>query len=507
MTQPEFRLFLTPTKLIDRVDDSFIKIMRWSEIDLFRQPIGFLFPADAHGRLEKLMDADMSLFKDIVFPNVPLRVSTGGYINFDMKVVDLEDGKRQLDFYKPGRLDGSASDSAAGPTDMYSFFNFVEKLLASPYDGDMGVTMVDVGGLRDDSILDEAQKAEVKKEVEATLKRQALGGHVGMLDDASYGLITTGDFDEESFEKELATVATKLNINPAVLGARSANIKVDDREIDPKELRQALNHSRGVFLGEIESKDDLESLTGVLDGIKHNRRLIEDALREYKYRTSPRLVMDNVATVSLAVLQQGKVNLERQLRLPSEIIVMEDHPDLAYAHDMAQLEELIRMKMRRDDPSEREKVEFYDLCRSTLALPDFETKLQGMITQNRGEARLIGFRIKGMPPVKRGGIHWDVVKRLAKQGHPVWVDRFGDAVVDPGAMTFLQGGFVEMPHDMMKKLAGHFDGKEMMAKLVETWKALNVQVLSADLPNYEMKTLAQQLGISVSVADDVSVGG
>ena len=40
-----------------------------------------------------------------------------------------------------------------------------------------------------------------------------------------------------------------------------------------------------------------------------------------------------------------------------------------------------------------------------------------------------------------------------------------------------------------------------MGKLIATWRALDVMVVSADLPDYELKTMAQELGINVSVED------
>jgi len=495
----EFSLYLVKNSLIDRADDRFKTIMQWKDVDLFRQPLSFLFPADAHGRVDRLLESRSQLFKDIVFPRVPIRVKTGGYINFDMKMNELDDGDRRLDFYKPGNGD-AAPQEPQPPTDMYSFFNFVEGLLSSPYDGEMGLTMVSVDGLRDGSALSEPEKQAARIEIEGELQTKAIGGKVGKLDEASYGLITKGDFDDEAFEREVAQVALRLDINSEALSARSANVKIDETDIPAEKLQQALGHSRGVFLGTIEDDKGLHTLSGVIDGIDHNRRLIEGALKKYQYRTSARLVTDNVATASVSQLQQGKINLEGKIRLPDEILVMADHPDLALLHDLAQLKDLIRLRAKRP-VADQQKPDFYELCRSAMIQNEFAAQLENILLEQGVNSDMIGFRVRGMPPVKRGGLHWDALNGLAAKGHPVWIDRFGDAVVAPEALGCLKHGYVELPPGLLKTLAQHFDGKELMGKLITTWRALDVMVVSVDLPDYEMKTMAQQLGINVSVED------
>lgn len=495
----EFSLHLVKSSLIDKADDRFTTIMQWKNVDLFRQPLSFLFPADAHSRVDRLLESKSKLFADVIFPQVPIRLKTGGYINFDMKLTELEAGARRLDFYKPGNGDARPVDPKP-PADMYSFFNFVEELLNSPYDGDMGLTMISVDGLRDGAGLSDAEKKAARDEVERGLQAKALGGQVGRLDEASYGLITKGDFDEAAFEREMAIVAEKLDLKPEALSIRAANVEIDDKELSPQQLKQALGHSRGVFLGEIEDGKGLKTLSGVIDGIDHNRGLIERALKKFQYRTSARLVTDNLATASVSQLQQGKINLEGKIRQPDDILVMADHPDLALAHDIAQLEDLIRLRGKR--PLEDHiKPDFYELCRSTLIQAEFAEALEKLLKQYSESPSMIGFRVKGLPPVKRGGLHWEALNAFAAKGHPVWIDRFGDAVVAPEALGCLKHGYIELPHTLMKTLAGHFDGKELMGKLIETWRALDVMVVSADLPDYEMKTMAQELGINVSVED------
>lgn len=507
MSEPEFSLYLVKNSFIDKTDDRFRAIMRWRDVDLFRQPLSFLFPADAHGRVDRLLDRDdVSAFNTIVFPRVPLRLKTGGYINFDMKVRELSGGERRLEFFKPGRADAATKADATSadntPADMYSFFNFVEDLLASPFEGDLDLTMVSMDALKDESDagLSDQEKASARSEFEEGLKRHAVGGKVGRLDEASYGLLTASGFDEDRFEQEMQSVAARLKIAPEKLSLRQSSMTIDDRDVAPEKLHQALHQARGVFVGEIEDQYGTESLTSVVDGIEHNRQLIQDAIRRYRYRTSPRTVADNVASVSIAVLQQGKVNLEGQIRRPDDIIALAEHPDISIEHDLAQLEDLIRTRVKRP-ADEREKPDYYELCRSTLIQERFTDDLEALLDKHGETSVRVGFRIKGMPPVRRGGLHWDALNHLAEKGHPIWIDRFGDAVVAPEALKCLKGGLIEMPPPLMKKLAGHFDGKEMMSQLVATWQAMNVRVVSADLPDYAMKTLAQELGITVAVED------
>lgn len=501
MAEAEFTITLIKKSLINRLDQNFRELMKWTDEDLFRRPLSFLFPADAHGRLDRLLELDDERFDGVLFPRVPLRLKTGGYINFDMKMERLGSSRRRLEFFKPGKADKAPVDDAE-PTDMYSFFNFVERLMNSPYDGNLDLTMVSVDGLRSDSKteLSDSDRAAALSDVEANLKKHAIGGQVGRLDEASYSLVTAGDFDEKAFEEELKTVARRLNLDPEVLSPRSKNVTIDDREMDPEKLRQALSHSRGVFLKEIDDDQELDSLSGVLDGIEHNRQIIFDALERHKFLASPRIISDNVAAISVAILQQGKINLQRRIRRPDELVIMADHPDLAYEHDIAQLGRLIRLRKHLKD-HERLKPDFYEVCRSTIIQDAFLGELEALLAKHGEEPALVGLRVMGLPPVKQGGPHWEALNALAARGHPLWIDRFGDVVVEGAAIDCLRGGFVQMPVDLMRRLAGHFDGKELMIKLIKNWQEMNVRVISADLPTYELKTLAQQLGIAFAAED------
>ncbi len=514
MGEPEFSLILVKKGLIDKADNRFNSIMGWRDVDLFRQPLGFLFPADAHNRVGRLLDRDdISAFEGVVFPKVPLRVKSGGYINFDMCISATGGSDRRLDFFKPDqdRPIEPAGNASARPAetsaDMSSFFNFVEDLLASPFNGDLDLTMVSMDSLKEEAEngLTDSEKAAARGEFMAGLQRHAVGGQVGRLDDASFGILTDGSFDELAFEHEMQNVASRLYIAPEKLALRSAQMALDDRDVSTEKLHQALHQARGVFVGDITDAQDIKALSGVVDGIEHNRQLIQDALKRYNYKTSARLVADHASSSSVALLQQGKINLEGQIRRPDEIIVLADHPDISIEHDLAQLEDLIRMRKRRAE-EDRRYPDFYELCRSTLIQDQFMEALHDLLHDHGEQPGNLGFRVQGLPPVRRGGLHWDALNRLAGRGHPVWIDRFGDAVVDPDALECLRGGMIEMPPPLMKKLADHLDGKDLMSRLIITWQAMNVQVVSADLPDYRMKSLAHELGITVALEDAVETG-
>ncbi len=499
MADEEFSLFLVKNSLIDKADDRFKHLMRWQDVDLFRRPLSYLFPADAHGRLDRLLDCDDKYLDGVLFPKVPLRVKTGGYINFDMKMERLGPKERRLDFYKPGYAD-PAPATKTPLTDMYSFFNFVEDLLNSPYEDDVGLTMVSVDALREGSALSEIEKMAARDEIEQSLRAKAVGGTLGVLDEASYGFLVSGGFDEQAYERELQAVAIRLELDKDTLAPRTASVDIDDRSMPSDQLRQALGHSRSVFVGEVEDEHGLTSLSAVVDGIQHNRKLVENALKNFHYQISSRSVLNTLMNTEVALLQQGKINLEGKIRRPDEILVMADHPDLSLQHDVAQLDDLLRMR-RRKKPDDRRHPEFYEVCRSTVVQEQFFEKLADLLRQYNEVPGSVGFRVKGLPPVKRGGLHWHAINRLSELGHPVWLDRFGDAVIAPEALGCARGGYVEMPPVLMKKLAEHFDGKDLMEKLVKTWDGLGVGVLSCDLPDYELKTMAQEMGITVTVED------
>ncbi len=495
----EFSITLNDAGLIETSSKSFSAILQWKDVDVFRRPLSFLFPPDAHGRVDRLV-ASKTIMENVVFPSVPVRFKPGGFINFDMKMKEMSAGKRHLEFYKPGGASVNKNESSQSNTDMYSFFNFVERLLDSPFDGDLDMTMIEVEALRDEMLSEEEKKA-VRNEVEENLKTHAVGGELGQLDEASYGLIVSGGFDEEAFEAELVKVAENLDIDPALMGIRSANVTIDDRDLEPETLRTALSHSRGLFVGEVEGDmAALESLTAVVDGVNHNRNLVLDAIKKYQFRISERLMMDNVASISVAALQQGKVNIDGRLRLPDEIIVLPDHPDIALEHDLAQLDEFSRVRAHRK-AEDQDRPDFYELCRSCLVQDAFLGGLKDILDRHSLPAEKLGFRLKGMPPSKRGGPHWQAAKSLIEAGHPVWLDRFGDAVTDPSLYDFLQGGYVELPAEILSRLSNHFDGADIMSALIEKWQANSVGVLMVDLKNIKLKTLAQEMGVRLSVLD------
>ncbi len=485
-------------------DKRIAEILRWQNIDLFMQPLSFIFPPDAHGRVDALIESAGN-FENVIFPRVPLRYKPGGYINFDMKFVKHDDETSSLEFYKPGE-DCHESNVEVATTDMYSFFNFVGELLNSPLEGNLAVTMVEVEGLRAGSGLTNDEQASIRSEVESQLKKQAVGGKLGKLDEASYGLLSGGDFDEEAFEKELAAAAVKLNIAPDALGVRAAKVKIDDREIDSATLKMALSHSRSIFLGEIDSDVELGNLSDVISGIQHNCNLVTDAIKKFQYMVISRQIYDAKESISRAVLQQGKVNIDGRITLPGKLIVLYDHPDIAYSHDMAQIDEMMRViKFTiNSNPSVHYndgKLDYYELCRSTLLKESFINDLSAILKKHGQATSMLGFRILEMPPSKKGGVHWETLLKLTGLGHSLWIDRFGDAVIDESLMKMLHGGYIEMPLQVMKKLAGHFDGKDMMTQLVSTWSSKGVGVVAADLPDIKMKQLANDIGIKLNLKD------
>jgi len=498
VSEAEFTLLLTDTGLIKEFDPYLLTILQWKDIDIYRQPVSFLFPADVHGRVDKLV-ARKQVMEKVVFPKVPLRFKPGGFINFDMRIVDKDGGDRQLLFFKPGAAEDNSPDAPA-TADMYSFFNFVEQVLDSPYEGDLDMTMIEVEALKDDSLTEE-QRASVRAEVEANLKGKAVGGQIGQLDEASYGLLAAGDFNEDTFEKELVEVASKLDIHPGLMGVRTASVTIDDRDIDPETLRRALSHTRSLFLGEVEGDENaLDTLSAVLDGVEHHRNLLLSALKNYHFRVSERFILDNRVSIRVAALQQGKCIIDGRLRAPDELIVLPDHPDVALQHDLAQLDEFARARTHRA-AEDKQRVDFYELCRSTLVQEEFYVGLREVLARYSLPAEQIGFRLKGLPPAKRGGLHWDKVYALGADGHPLWLDRFGDVVTAPDSFGFMQGGYIELPKAIMKKLEKHFDGKEMMSGLVMTWQKQNIGVVAADLGDDRLRRVAQDLGIPMTLQE------
>ncbi len=494
----EFYVHITDTGLIDPKDDRLGKILGWDNYDIFRQPLSFLFPADAHDRIDRLFTSGKNL-EGILFPRVPLRYKPSGYINFDMTVTSAGNGTWHLDFFKVGK--GVLSDQEEKEvTDMYTFFNFVESVLDSPYEGDLDVTMISVEGLKDDSGLSNEERSKVRAKVESQLKDIAIGGQIGQLDDASYGLLTGGDFDEESFEKELQTAAEKLNISPNKLGLRSANIEVDDRAMDPEDLKKALNQSKSAFLGEIDSDDVGGKLSVIVSGIEHHISLIKEALNTYQYRTSQRSIRDTKNGALHAVLHQGRVGIDERFRFPDELIVMTDHADLAYEHDMTQLDEMLRLiAFNAKGRDEVLGTIYYEFCRSTILGSNFINDVQACLAKHKIQSSVLGIRLRGMPPLKRGGLHWQQVDKLCEAGHPMWLDRFGDAIIDDHLADILVGGVIEIPPALIRKLSRHFDGKELMAKLVSTWGARKVAVVSADIEEIKLKEVANEIGIALQL--------
>lgn len=501
MSSEAFIIKLNKAGKIAPDDKRIAQILRWENIDLFMQPLSFIFPPDAHGRVDALFESTGN-FEDVIFPKVPLRYKPGGYINFDMKIFRHDDETSRLEFYKPGSIENAEVATA----DMYSFFNFVGELLNSPLEGNIAVNMIEVEGLKAGSDISPADQEILRDKVEGELKQKAVGGKIGKLDEASYGLLSGGDFDEVAFEKELEAAASKLNISPEVLGVRSAKVKIDDREIDPATLKMALSHSRSIFLGEIDSDDELDNLSDVISGIQHNCNLVNDAIKKFQFMVISRQVNDITKSESRAVLQQGKVNIDGRLTLPGKLIVLYDHPDIAYAHDMAQLDEMLRVikfaiKSNPDTHYNDGKLDYYELCRSTLLNVHFINDLSAILKKHEQATSMLGFRILEMPPSKKGGAHWDTMRKLDGLGHSLWIDRFGDAVIDDSLMKLLHNGYVEMPLQVMKKLSGHFDGKDMMSQLVGTWREKGVGVVAADLPDIKMKQLAHDIGIRHNLED------
>lgn len=506
--EAEFYIHVTDN-MLDPQDQRLSRVLGWKDFDLFRQPVEFLFPPDAHGRIGKLFSSDRPL-EQVVFPKVPLRYHAGGYINFDMTLSKTTDGDWRLDFFKPDTgttaQEGQQGADTVATQDMSGFFNFVQDILESPFDGDIDMSFVEVAGLRQESDLSDENRRSLRENVEKELKSQAVGGRIGKIDNATYGFLTTGEFEEEAFEEELRGAAEKLGIASEDLGVRSRQIAIDEKDLSREQMTQALGQAAKSFTGEIEDDPTATRLSAVISGLEHHLNLIKSALRQYDFRAGKRLIFRAQDNQRTAILVEGKVGIDGHYRRPDELVNMVDHADLALDHDLAQLEDIIRlqgMDARKAIAKGQSVVPiYYNLCRACLLSPDFISRLSALIKGAGLTPDQIGLRLKGLPPIKRGGPHWDCITQLKTLGFRIWVDRFGDAVSGDKLTNLLEFGMIEMPQILLKKLVHHYDGKDLIKNLVSVWQAKNVTVVSADFTEEKWKRQSLDAGIGIYLSGD-----
>ncbi|WND02476.1 EAL domain-containing protein [Temperatibacter marinus] len=497
----EFSISVTETHLLDPSDGRLSKILGWEEYDLFRQPVEFLFPPDAHSRLQKLLAAERKL-DHVVFPKVPLRYHAGGYINFDMQITSNDDGSWLFEFFKVAKGSGQPTPSAEHipAQEIYAFFDFVQAVLESPYEGDLDMAMIQVSGLREGAGLSPDQREKVRDTVEEELKNQAIGGRIGQVDEATYSLLTGGDFHEELFHEEVENAAKSLGLSLEELGVKSRTVAIDDPTLPADQMQKALSQATFAFSGHIDDMADARSITEVVSGIEHHVNLIKAALNAYGYRIGKRQASYAVAGQKFAFLLEGKVDIDGHFRRPDELINLVDHADLALEHDLKQIEEVLRQLAVQKDSSQ-DKI-FYDLCRSCLLVPDFHERLNDLLEKYLIMPSQIGLRIMGVPPIKRGGPHWQTIKRIRKKGILLWTDRFGDAVTDEELAPLLKEGVIEMPASLLKKLISHFDGKDLITQLVKVWQSKSVWVVLENIEDEKWKRQALEAGIEIYLSRD-----
>ena len=503
---PEFWITLYPDGRIRRADKAITRILGWRPEQIFGLPLSHLLPFDAQSRMELLWEND-GFLNGLTLPKVPLRHANGaGYINFDMLVsVDEASGDRRLDVFKPAQGQaGAADEPAEEPLGTEEFFAFVDSVVRGEGDGATDLAMVDIAGLREGGLgtkLGAEKEAALTAGIEAAIRDKALDGKVGRIDEAAYAFLTEDSFDREELERELAAAAKQLQVNVDDLGLKTKGLEIDQRDLDSDTLKQALNHARGVFLGEIDGRDD-QTLSDVIDGVEHHRRLIRDALDAHKYRTTPREVRDGRTNVRIAVLHQPKVLIDNRIRFADELIVLRDHPDLAARHDLTILAEFLRLRTLAED-KERRVPGMFELCVVNLKRTEYISEIIELSRSSQIRPGEIGFRIRLMPSLRGGGAAWGGFNRLAEAGFPLWIDRFADVVTDENLMLKVTGGMVELSARTLDRIAQHPEGKALTIRLIETWRRKGVTLLSADLVNYERKELAQKLGLTVALADPV----
>ena len=501
---PEFWITLYPDGRIRRADKAITRILGWRPEQIFGLPLSHLLPFDAQSRMELLWEND-GFLNGLTLPKVPLRHANGaGYINFDMQVsVDEASGDRRLDVFKPAQ-ESAAEEPMEEPLGTEEFFDFVDSVVRGEGDGAKDLAMVDVAGLREGGLgakLGAEKEAALTAGIEAAIRDKALDGKVGKIDEAAYAFLTEDSFDREELERELAAAAKQLQVNADDLGLKTKGLEIDQRDLDSDTLKQALNHARGVFLGEIDGRDD-QTLSDVIDGVEHHRRLIRDALDAHKHRTTPREVRDGRTNVRLAVLHQPKVLIDNRIRFADELIVLRDHPDLAAKHDLTIFAEFLRLRTLAED-KERRVPGMFELCFVNLKNAEYISEIIDLFRSKKIRPGEIGFRIRLMPSLRGGGAAWDGFRRLARAGFPLWIDRFGDVVTDEDLMHQVTGGMVELSARTLDRIAAHPEGKALTIRLIETWRRKGVTLLSADLVKYERKELAQKLGLTVALADPV----
>ena len=284
---PEFCITLYPDGRIRKMEEAATRILGWKAEDVFGLAFSTLLPLDAQNRMDVLWEKGAEL-DGVTMPRVPLRHKSGnGYINFDIEVASSKETVN-LRVFKPAR--NTEKEPAPEPEDTEAFFAFVESVVNGDAAGASDLAMVNMQGLADGS-MDAEKAAEVRAGVEQTLRQKAVGGKIGKLDETAYAFLTEDKLDREELEQDIKKTTKRLEVNAAELGLVTQGLEVDQKDIDPKVLRNALNHARGVFLGEIEGREE-HTLTDMINGIEHHRRLIQTALKEHGFRTTGREIRD-----------------------------------------------------------------------------------------------------------------------------------------------------------------------------------------------------------------------
>ncbi len=494
---PEFCLTLYPDGRIRKMEDAMTRILGWKAEDVFGLAFSTLLPLDAQNRMDMLWEKAAEL-DGVTMPRVPLRHQSGnGYINFDIGIAADADAIA-LTVFKPAKT--AAKEPVPEPEDTEAFFAFVESVVNGGEAGAAGLAMVNMPGLVDGSVSAD-KAAELRAGIEDTLRQKAVGGKIGRLDDAAYAFLTEDKFDQEELEKDIAKTTKRLEVNAAELGLVTQGLEVDQKNIDPKVLRNALNHARGVFLGEVEGREE-HTLTDMINGIEHHRRLILSALKEHGFRTTPREIRDGRTNTQIGVLHQPKMIIDTKIRFAGDLIVLRDHADVAAEHDLTIFTEFLRLfSLQEDEKRARRPRAFFELCVVNLADAGFIGKLLTLTSQYAQDARGLGFRIRHLPSLRAGGAAWQGLDRLVEAGFFAWIDRFADVVTDEGLMQKVQGGMVEVSAKFLDRIAGHPDGRGLTMQLIDVWQSKGVTLLSADLETDERKLLAHELGLYIALAD------
>lgn len=429
---------------------------------------------------------DASKYCDSFLDNQVLLTNDGRFPKVDIAIQPESETCLTLRF---SRANGKPKVPPPLPPNRY--FSLLAQMHAEHEPADVQVLMLDFGSVfkqdLNNILKDENGNKKLRFVIERTLAADADNDQIGKLGPDSYSLLRNVDPADDPIFDKLRAAITKAGLQDDSLQLPSHSVVLDVEGIDETMVRRALSCARMNFLKSVRTGafSGSTQLGGLIKDVEQVVEQIETAIRTGALQVDFQTVMDLASGGVAYRIAYGKVIVDGVPTALSDLIVLEDFPDLCQCFD----KEAAKQAMAQVPLGDRSTPMFVSIAPSTLQSGAAEN-----IAKSAGYAtNKFGFRIQGLDISNSASKTMQRVQDLIFGGFPVLLTEFTRMLYSG---TVVDSVFVEVSSSLLRKFGQTKDGRSLLNSLMKVWRRADIEVVVTELDSESSIDFVTSLGVS-----------